>query len=139
MKKLKELVSNRIMKRAVLAVSLLLTLSVAAPAGSALAISSTQAKTDVCQGISVVASCTASSDGSGISSVITLVVNIMSLLLGAVAVIMIIIAGFKFVTSGGETAKVSSAKSTILYAVVGLVVAIMAKVIVYFVLSKTNQ
>lgn len=53
--------------------------------------------------------------------------------LGGISVIMIIIGGIKFATSAGDASGVSSAKNTILYAVVGLVVALMASGIVLLV------
>jgi len=63
------------------------------------------------------------------------IVNVLLFVLGAVAVIMIIIGGIRYTTSNGESAQITSAKNTILYAVVGLVVAILAYAIVNFVLS----
>ncbi len=63
------------------------------------------------------------------------IVNVLLFVLGAVAVIMIIIGGIRYTTSNGEAAQLTSAKNTILYAVVGLVVAILAYAIVNFVLS----
>lgn len=64
------------------------------------------------------------------------IVNILIYLTGAIAVIMIIIGGIKYVTSNGDSSGVTSAKNTILYAVVGLVVAVMAYTIVNFVLTN---
>lgn len=57
---------------------------------------------------------------------------------GLAAVIFIMLAGFKYITSGGEPAKVESAKSTLIYAVVGLVVIALAYSIVSLVLSKLS-
>jgi hypothetical protein len=56
-------------------------------------------------------------------------------LLGAVAVVMIVIGGMKYTTSNGDSAAITSAKNTILYSVVGLVIAIMAYAIVNFVVA----
>ena len=53
------------------------------------------------------------------------------------AVIMIIWGGFRYVTSGGDSNKVSSAKNTIIYAVIGLIIVALAQFIVKFVLDKT--
>lgn len=64
------------------------------------------------------------------------VVNILLLLIGAVSVIMIVIGGFKYVTSNGDQNNITSAKNTILYAVIGLIVAIMASAIVNFVVTQ---
>lgn len=66
------------------------------------------------------------------------VVNLLSLIVGIVAVILIIINGFKFVTSGGDSNSVSSAKNGIIYAIVGLIIVALAQVIVRFVLSKAS-
>lgn len=63
------------------------------------------------------------------------VVNIMLFLLGAIAVIMIIIGGIRYATSNGDSSQTKAAKDTILYAVVGLVVAIMAYAIVNFIVG----
>lgn len=62
------------------------------------------------------------------------IVNVVLYVLGAVAVIMIIIGGFRYVLSGGDSGSVTAAKNTILYAVIGLVVAILAYAIVNFVI-----
>lgn len=62
-------------------------------------------------------------------------VNIMLFAIGVLAVIMIIWGGIRYVLSGGDSGAVSSAKKTILYAVVGLIVAILAYAIVNFVIT----
>lgn len=62
-------------------------------------------------------------------------VNIMLFAVGILAVIMIIWGGIRYVLSGGDSGAVSSAKKTILYAVVGLIVAILAYAIVNFVIT----
>lgn len=86
-------------------------------------------------------SCTNPSDGSGnpkstLNKLITDIINIFSTIVGIVAVIMIIVGGFKYVTSGGDSGKVGSAKNTIIYAIVGLIIVALAQSIVRFVLSK---
>src|SRR5215475_5256135 len=48
-------------------------------------------------------------------------INIFSLIVGAISIIMIIIGGFRYITSGGESSSVSGAKNTIIYALIGLV------------------
>lgn len=69
------------------------------------------------------------------NNIITKVVNIFSIVVGIVAVIMIIVGGFKYITSGGESNNVSSAKNTILFALVGLIIVGLAQFIVHFVLG----
>ncbi len=73
-----------------------------------------------------------------VNTLITDIVNIFSAVVGIVSVIMIIFGGFKYITSGGDTGNVSSAKNTIVYAVIGLVVVAMAQFIVQFVLNKVT-
>jgi multisubunit Na+/H+ antiporter MnhB subunit len=70
-----------------------------------------------------------------LTDLIKIIVNIMLFILGAIAVIMIIIGGIRYTTSNGEAANTKAAKDTILYAVIGLVVAILAYAIVNFVLD----
>lgn len=75
---------------------------------------------------------------SRIQGIVTAVVNIFSVVVGLVAVIMIIVGGFKYITSGGDSGNITSAKNTIVYAVIGLVVVALAQFIVKFVLEKVN-
>jgi hypothetical protein len=65
----------------------------------------------------------------GKNSVWTIIQFVLGIL-GAISVLMIVIGGIKFATSAGDSAGVSSAKNTILYAVIGLVVAMLASGIV---------
>lgn len=62
-------------------------------------------------------------------------VNVLLFVIGAIAVIMVIVGGFRYVLSGGDQGAVTSAKNTILYAIVGLVVAILAYSLVNFVVN----
>jgi hypothetical protein len=68
--------------------------------------------------------------------IIARVINILSSLAAVIAVIMIIIAGLRYITSAGDSAKATSARNTILNAVIGLVIAVFAQVIVRFVLHS---
>lgn len=71
-----------------------------------------------------------------VDGIIRTITSTLLFLLGAVAVIMIIFSGFKYVASAGDQSKVASAKNTLMYSVVGLIVAIAAYAIVDFVLSR---
>jgi ABC-type Fe3+ transport system permease subunit len=75
-------------------------------------------------------------EGAGLEESITTIVNILLFLLGAIAVVMIVIGGIRYATSNGEQSAISSAKNTILYAVIGLIVAILAYAIVNFVITQ---
>lgn len=80
----------------------------------------------------------ASTANERIDSILKTVINILSLVVGVVAVIMIIIGGLRYITSGGESSNVSTAKNTIIYAIVGLVIVALAQFIVHFVLGKVT-
>ena len=72
----------------------------------------------------------------------TTVSNIISVVLyaiGIVAVVMMILGGFQYITSSGDAAKVTKAKNTILYGIVGLVIAILAYAIVQFVINGVKD
>lgn len=74
----------------------------------------------------------AGGDGSSIKEILTLV----WMLAGAVSLIIITFAGFKYVISQGESQAVAKAKNTIIYAIIGLIVSIMAIAIVNFVFGN---
>jgi hypothetical protein len=78
------------------------------------------------------------SSSTSFTALIKRIINIFSVIIGVVAVIMIIIGGFKYITSGGESSNVSGAKNTIIYAIVGLIVVALAQFIVHFVLAQTS-
>lgn len=94
----------------------------------------------VCKGVdaSGASSCD-TNEGTSVSDVVALVINLLSILVGVVAVIMIIVNGFKFVISNGDTTAVASARNGILWAIVGLVVVAMAQVIVIFVINRVDS
>jgi hypothetical protein len=74
-----------------------------------------------------------------INDIVHTIVNLLSAIVGIVAVIMIIVGGFRYITSGGNDTSVTSAKNTILYAIIGLVVVALAQLIVRFTLSKLTN
>lgn len=82
----------------------------------------------------------AGGDGSKdkLSVNIKTVVNVMLFALGAISVIMIVIGGIRYTTSGGESSSVKGAKDTIMYAIIGLVVAMLAYAIVNWVVGAFN-
>lgn len=73
---------------------------------------------------------------TNISDIIKLIVNVLLFIIGVVSVIMIVIGGLKYTTSNGDSNHVASAKNTILYSIVGLLVAIFAYAIVNFVIDS---
>ena len=73
-----------------------------------------------------------------VTNIIKLVINTFSWVVGIISVIMIIIGGLKYITSGGEGTNITGAKNTILYAIIGLVVVALAQIVVQFVLSNVT-
>lgn len=73
---------------------------------------------------------------TNLMDILGIIINVILGVVGFVAVFMIILGGISFVTSQGDAAKVTRARNTILYGVIGLVVAILAFAIVNFVLSS---
>ncbi len=71
----------------------------------------------------------------GDGSIFTTVVNILLFLIGAISVIMLIIGGIRYTISAGDSSNVTAAKNTILYAIIGLVVAFLAFAIINWVIG----
>ncbi|MCX6728157.1 MAG: hypothetical protein NTV39_00085 [Candidatus Saccharibacteria bacterium] len=69
------------------------------------------------------------------SYIVGVIVNTLLFLVAAVSVVMIIIGGIYYTTSNGDASLVKKAKDTIMYSVIGLIVAIMAYAIVNFVIT----
>ena len=77
--------------------------------------------------------------GQKVNNLIAVIINVFSVVVGVVAVIMIIVGGFRYITSGGDSGNVTGAKNTILYAVIGLIIVALAQFVVKFVISKTTE
>ncbi len=101
----------------------------------------TDAKSCANQGVCALdpASCTSGEPSKKVNDTVETVINILSVVVGVASIIMIILAGLKFVTSSGAPEKVSSARNTILYAVIGLVIVGLAQIIVFFVLNQLKN
>jgi FtsH-binding integral membrane protein len=125
---------NRLKKiciRLVLVIGLLI-----ASSAPALAVNPVQ---QVCQGNANATVCEASSNNNsllGKNGIITKAAKVMVYFAGVIAVIMLAIGGIKYTTSQGNPNELQSAKSTIIFALVGLIIAIFAQALVFFVLSK---
>ena len=75
------------------------------------------------------------SDLFGDTGVFKQITNTILYIVGIVAVIMLIIGGIRYVVSGGDAKKVTDAKNTILYAIIGLIICFLAFAIVNFVIA----
>ena len=71
----------------------------------------------------------------GNNGVFKQVTNTILYIVGIIAVIMLIIGGIRYVISGGDAKKVTDAKNTVLYAIIGLVISFLAFAIVNFVIT----
>ena len=78
----------------------------------------------------------ATGDTRDLMSILNLIINVALGVIGFVAVVMIIMGGIQYTTSSGDAAKVTKAKNTILYGIIGLVIALLAFAIVNFVLTQ---
>lgn len=94
-------------------------------------------------GVSGVASGAASARGAdqpaelfGMSGMFSKITNILLFVIGAISVIMVIIGGLRYVLSGGDSSNIQAAKNTILYAIVGIVVALLAYAAVNFIIGS---
>ena len=110
----------------------------------ALAQTSPEITNGLCAGVNLDINATNCKNDTGeanakITRLIHTIINLLSLVVGVVAVIMIIVGGLRYITSGGSDTSVTGAKNTILYAVIGLIIVALAQIIVRFVLNKVTQ
>ena len=72
----------------------------------------------------------------GSDGIFVTITNTALFLIGAVSVVMLIYGGIRYTVSGDESGAVTNAKNTILYAIVGIVIAILAYAAVQFVIGQ---
>lgn len=72
----------------------------------------------------------------GPNGLVTTGVQILTLLIGIATIIVIIISGIRFITSGGNAENIAKGRRGLAYAIIGLIITATAQVIVSFVLSK---
>lgn len=99
---------------------------------------SEESKNAACQGLAAGSAGCNDTAGSGVDSLVNTAVDILSWIVGVAAVIMIVFAGFKFITAAGDSSKIASARSTLIYAVIGIAVVVTAQVLVGFVVGEVN-
>jgi len=71
----------------------------------------------------------------GAEGIFTTISSVMLFAIGALSVLMIIVGGIRYVLSGGKEASITKAKNTILYAIIGVIVAMLAYAIINFVIG----
>lgn len=119
------------MRRLIIAISLALTTLVAVPVP-------TYAADLIGPACNVASGSVCASRGDDAKVIAKDVADTLLYVLGVVSVIMIIVGGFRFTTANGDAAVVKSAKNTVFYAVIGLVIALLSFAIVNFVLGKVG-
>ena len=72
----------------------------------------------------------------GDNGVFSRITNTVLLIVGLISVIMLVYGGLRYILSGGDSKKVTDAKNTVLYAIIGLIISILAYAIVHFVLNS---
>ena len=122
----KSIISIAIMTCAVFGTSVLSTASLSGSASAQVSEGINTATTSEMKGKSI----------DGKDGLIKTVVNVLLWAVGILSVIMIIFSGFRYITSAGDASKTKSAQSTLIYSVVGLIVAIMAYAIVNMVTNR---
>lgn len=74
----------------------------------------------------------------GATGVFTRITNTILFAVGIISVVMLILGGLRYIISGGDSKKVTDAKNTIMYAIIGLIIAILSYAIVNFVISAVG-
>ncbi len=122
---------------------LLVPLVVAGVAFATPAVVHAQGCDDVSTGLGGGADCAKPTNAAeelfGENSIFQTVTNILLFLIGAISVIMLIIGGIRYVVSGGDQTSITSAKNTILYAIIGIIVAFLAFAAVRFVTEQLKK
>lgn len=126
-----------LLKVAIIAAAMSITAILVSPAATE-SVSAANALDKTCQAGNNQSSsiCKSRTDDIGGGNFAKSVTNTLFFAMGALAVIMIIFGGIRYATSNGDAGNIKTAKNTILYSVVGLIVALMAYGIVEFVLGR---
>jgi cytochrome bd-type quinol oxidase subunit 2 len=91
-----------------------------------------------CQAAGTLDNCNPGASAGTLGNTIKQVITVISVVGGAAAVIMIIIGGFRYVTSAGNSEQAKGARNTIVYAIIGLIIIAMAQLIVHFTLNSID-
>lgn len=90
---------------------------------------------EACKGVAV-AGGDCGTGNTGLLDSFKLIANTLIFVIGAIAVLMVIIGGLRYVLSNGDSAGLKSAKDTILYSLIGVVVSLLAYALVSFVIGR---
>jgi hypothetical protein len=134
------------MKRSLLFLTAFITLSipVLTVSGNALAVdvfqpcSSAAAGTDVCNDASSQQGNNTQGSTNPIIKIIKAAIEVLSFIIGVAAIIGIVVSGIRLMTSGGDSNAVASARSGLVYSLIGIAVVALAQVLVAFVLDNVK-
>ncbi|MBC7564975.1 hypothetical protein H7100_01955 [Candidatus Saccharibacteria bacterium] len=120
-------------KQLVLLLGIVVGIGVLAPTG----VSAASVIGDQCQGVTDSKVC--DNQNANADNVIKNIINTLLFIVGAISVVMIIIGGIFYTTSAGDSARVTMAKNTVTYAIIGLVVSFLAFGIVNYVILQFGK
>lgn len=116
--------------------SLLLSCAWLAPvAVTHAATTQTEAEAKICEGLG---GCDPVAGEQTVPGIVQTAVDLLSWVVGIAAVFVVIFGGFRYITAAGDSSKISSAKDTILYALIGIAVVAMAQILVRFVIGEVS-
>ena len=90
------------------------------------------AANEACQGVSN----TGCNNGLQVSTTLGTLINVFTAIIGLIAVIMIMIAGLQFMTANGNAQNIAKARSALIYAIIGLIIVVLAQLVVHFVINQ---
>jgi hypothetical protein len=127
------------MKKIFLSLVILLSSTFSALPGTVLAANAAANAVDqACLGLKSLSSSNSCDTGqTSVNNIVASVTTLISYIVGAVAVLVIIFAGFRYITSGGSNENTNSARNMILYAIIGLAVAVLAQLIVHYAINTS--
>ncbi len=131
------------MKKLLLLITIFTSLFVYAPLSTTYAANPLEGQYGACQHLKTdaqkerSAACN-TSGGNPIIRVIKNITNVVSAIVGIAAVIMIIVGGMSMMLAGGDSQKFANGRNTVLYAVIGIVVVVLAQALVRFILSRVG-
>lgn len=100
------------------------------------------AKNEACKGVELGGNdtnqCSEANSGGVVSKIVKDLIDLLSVVVGILCVIVIIISGFRYITAGGDSNNIASARNTFIYALVGLIIVAFAQLIVKLVLGKIS-
>ena len=101
-------------------------------------VASSTAANEACQGLNLLGSNGCGNGSSQVNDTLSAIINVFSAIVGIVAVIMIIVSGLQFMTANGDPQGIAKARTALLYAIIGLVIVVLAQTIVHFAISQAS-